>query len=259
MQTLKIWNVLTVFLAACGDGGPTPALPYPHEPAGFTKYSERDFSAKNQDQWLPNEDDYSSLQVVSDDAAPKSGPLVMQQVYAVGFPSGGSPAVAERQITTPATQVYISLWVKLSANWDGHITGTNKVFYVWIGGKPKFFISAEGVGTGPLEPMARIQDDVAQREFLPPNVTRSLLVQRGVWQRWEVILRANTPGQANGEVHWWINGVKVTEYRNVQYADPGESPDWEYVQWAPIWGGGGPPIAREQTMRFDHIYFSIRR
>lgn len=232
---------------------------FPNEPAGFTKYSERDFSAKNQDGWFAIEQNYASLQVVQDATAPKSGPMVMQQVYPVGFPSGSAPAVAERQFTTPATQLYISVWLKLSANWDGHVTGTNKMFYVWVAGKPKVFLSAEGAGAGPLEPQVRLQNDLAQRGRLRPNLARTLLVQRGVWQRWELVLRANTPGQANGEVHWWIDGVKVSEYRDVQIVDAGESPNWEQFQWRPIWGGGGPAISQEQTLRFDHLYLSLMR
>lgn len=245
--------------AAIGDSATRArrAIDYPHEPAGFEKLTERDFSTRNPTGWLHIEDRYPGrLEVVPDDN-PNVGPLVMEQRYPAGFQPGSGPATAEFPVRSPVTRLYISVWAKLSPNWQGHVSSTNKMFYVWIGGRPKVFISAEGVGSGLLEPQVRLQNDRAHRGRLRPNLARRAAVQRGVWQRWEFVFKANAPGRANGEVHWWINGVKVSQYHDVAYVDPGERPYWEVFQWRPIWGGsGGRPLAREQTLRFGHLYIS---
>jgi hypothetical protein len=88
---------------------------------------------------------------------------------------------------------------------------------------------------------------------------------KGLWQRVEVQLVANTPGQANGIVRVWLTNygsdgrsvsgpTKVTEYRDVGWVAGGTSPVWKKATWSPIWGGnGGPTLPVQQYMWMDQF------
>jgi hypothetical protein len=86
-------------------------------------------------------------------------------------------------------------------------------------------------------------------------------VTRGLWQRVEVELIANTPGIANGVLRMWItnynsNGqvvsgpTQVADYTNIGWAASGQESTWNSVSWNPIWGGSGSsvPVTMYQWM-----------
>lgn len=246
--------------------------PWPHQPVGFTVVTERDFSRlarSPQDTaglsgWDAHEESqFQNLSITSDAGAPRSPPGVLQASYAAGTVGGSAaatPGRLEHYLTPASNAVYLSVWVRLSANWRAHATGTNKVLYVWINEQPRFFLSAEGKSSDALQPSGRLQgtpDDIQRRrEVLPPNVDATSRVTPGTWQRWEVVLRANTPGARNGEFHLWMDGIEVARYTDVEYLAPGESQAWMMVDIEPIWGGLGDQLVAAQWMRFDHIYIS---
>lgn len=231
---------------------------YAREPAHFTRITERDFSDRNQDGWDPVEGRYAArLDIVVDSQAPKSGPLVFQMRYPAGFAGGSAPGTAQRSLGGHAHDLYLSMWIKLSANWQGHRTGTNKMFFLWINGQPRFFVSAEGVGSGPLLPQLRLQGSLPDpRPRLRANLAPRAQIARGKWQRWEFLLRMNTPGKANGEAHWWIDGTKVSEYRDLQFVSRSEPRVWGQFQWSPTWGGQQGTVTSEMSLRLDHFYAS---
>ncbi|HEV8265263.1 MAG TPA: hypothetical protein VGQ06_09935, partial [Gemmatimonadales bacterium] len=90
---------------------------------------------------------------------------------------------------------------------------------------------------------------------LTPNLANPSYT-RGEWHRWEVVLVVNSGDQANGEAHWWIDGVKVGEYRDVLYGDSGQGKVWHDLSWKPIWGGAGDVVAQTMYMWMDHYYAS---
>src|SRR5262249_32539970 len=155
--------------------------------------------------WTPDEEcAWSHISIVQDSTAPWSPNNVLQAYYPAGTRGGTTNATPGRIAKTfgPSQQVYVSLWVKLSSNWIGHETATNKVFYIWMNNGPYFFMSAEGTDAGPLIATGRYQGPLDTREAFPPNLG-SAPVPRGQWQHWEVLVKANTPGVFNGEFHLW--------------------------------------------------------
>ncbi len=248
--------------------------PWPHQPDGFHLLTERDFSrlatspsdTVGMQGWDAHEESqFPNLSIANDPLAPRSPPGVLQASYAAGTTGGSSaatPGRLQRWLDTPAQSVYLSVWVQLSANWQAHSTGTNKVLFVWINGQPRFFVSAEGSRSDALQPSGRLQgtpDDLQRgREVLPPNLSNGGHVVPGAWQRWEMVVKANTPGMRDGEFHLWMDGVEVGRYTDVQYLAAGESQPFMMIDIEPIWGGGGDRLAAAQWMRFDHIYVSTK-
>ncbi len=240
-----------------------------NEPAGFSMLTDRPFNtvatscsdAVATEGWNTNEEcQWHHISVVSDPTAPRSPNNVLQAWYPAGTQGGTTDATPGRLTKDFAAknQVYVSMWVKLSSNFVGNGTNTNKVIYIWDNNKPAFFMSAEGGGMGNLIPTGRYQGPLDPREALPPNLVppSSVALQRGVWQHWEIIVKANTPGVRNGEFHLWVNGQKVAAYTDVGFLGASETQPFMKMDVEPIWGGGGSTVPADQYMWFDHVYTS---
>ncbi len=229
---------------------------YPHEPPGFTRLTERGFAAREENGWhtTPSE----NVQVVEDPAAPKSPPFVMQLRYPAGFLGGDAPGWTELGEFTDLgyRKMYLSFWVKLSDNWQGHDTFVNKIVYLWQHRKPVFFAQVTGKDDGALITRLSLQDiPILIARNLEPNLT-NVPVGRGQWHRWEIVLTSNTGDDANGEARWWIDGVKVGEYRDVMYHSSLQSDLWEFISYYPIWGGDGDAVRDTMYLWTDHFYAS---
>jgi hypothetical protein len=245
---------------------PVQSGEYAHQPAGFTLFTERAFNSKasssndnaGAEGWLAgDESQWPLFSIVQDPTAPKSPGSVGQMKYPAGWSPGYAPGYADKNFTGSSTKVYMSIWVKLSSNFYGHSSYVNKMLFMWMAGQPKLILSADGPGTSPLVPSIRIQDSPDTQDHRWPNVVTSAQIVRGQWQHWEVLVSANTPGQANGQVQWWIDGQLVSDYRNINLAGSGESPAWQIFQWGPTWGGmGGANVPADQYVWWDHVYVS---
>jgi len=237
---------------------PPPLAPSgSNEPAGFTPVADRTFDAVAELGWGAS----ALVSVVADPTAPKSPPLVGQVTYPAGFGGGYEPASTwlEGADALGYTRLYLSFWVKLSSNWQGHSSGVNKIAFVWLHDNPVVYFSEQGSGSGPLEAQLRLQNTPVPARNLTPNLA-AVSLTRGEWHRWEVVLVVNTGDQANGEAHWWIDGVKVGEYRDVLYGSSTQPKAWggPEISWMPIWGGIGDTVAQTMYMWMDHFYISGR-
>jgi hypothetical protein len=179
--------------------------------------------------------------------------------YPAGWSGGYAPAYVQKNIPSGNSKIYMSIWIKLSSNFYGHSSYVNKMLFMWMANKPKFILSADGPGNGALVPAIRIQDSPDGTDRRLPNVKTNAQVVRGQWQHWEVLVTGNTPGQANGQVQWWIDGTLVSDYRNINLAGSGESPTWQIFQWGPTWGGVGGSVPADQYVWWDHVYVSTSK
>ena len=245
------------------------ATPGSNEPAGAVVITERGFNNTIEDGWTLPSFAVPYLTIVQDGAAPKSPSNVAQIRYPAGFGGGDSPALAERDLTSGrATTLYVSMWLKLSSNWSGHPTGTNKVMHFWINGGNRVFAFADGSGNNVLTPRIGLQaisgayndgfGTTSTTVELRPNVSGQTGAQivRGRWQRWEIAMTSNTNGDANGTLDWWIDGTHVGHYTGIAYVPAGASRTWDIVKWDPTWGGQGSSIPADQFMYMDHLYMS---
>ncbi|MDQ3702384.1 MAG: hypothetical protein M3442_15905 [Chloroflexota bacterium] len=209
--------------------------------------------------WDPIEGRYGNFTIVADPSAPRSASTVGQMFYPGGFTGGKAPGLAQVAFPHPGgRQVYISMWVKLSPNFQGQQSNTNKMLHMWVNGGNRLFISAEGRDTNRLIPQVRLQGVPDPRARITPNVATGAQIVRGVWQQWELLLTVNTPGQRDGEAQWWLDGRLITDVRDLEIVRVGESPTWDQFQWSPTWGGGGDTVDQDMFLWFDHVYISGR-
>jgi uncharacterized protein YjdB len=248
---------------------PPPPPPGSVEPPGMTVITERAFNSTVEDNWtVPSWAGTNVLSITSDATAPKSPSNVQQIRFPAGFGGGDSPALTERNLGSTASTLYVSMWIKISSNWQGHPTGTNKVLHFWVAGLNRVFVYIDGSGTNILQPYLGLQGiatayndghgSTSTSVNLSPNVAGQTGAQivRGQWYHWELVLRVNTSGATDGSADWWINGVQVGHYTGIGYVSSGQSRTWEDMKWDPTWGGLGGTIAADQFMWMDHFYMS---
>lgn len=234
-------------------GGGSTGGRYGAQPTGFTKITDRPFNEANEDGWRSS----GGLTNDSDASAPLSGPGTLRATFPKGFGGGYSPIWSDRSISSLGYgRVYVSFALKLSDNWQGHSTGTNKIGFVWLNDKPVVFFNAYGKGSGTLTPIVSVQNTPNGSLNLMPNVGNAV-VKRGQWQQWEAVLVVNSGSNADGQIHLWIDGVKVAEYKNMNLSSGGKV--WEYLTWRPIWGGRDDVVQNTQYMWMDHYYASGTR
>lgn len=229
---------------------------YPHQPPGFIQLTERPFDAAEEDFWrtVPTPD----FQIVEDSTAPKSPPNVGQARFPAGFVGGDGPILSEFGDFSflGYRKLYMSFWLKVSENWQGQENFINKIGFVWMHSDPVFVPMIKGRDAEPLRSRIALQDiPVVIARNLDANVGAVEIV-RGRWHRWEIVFIANTGDNADGEVHWWIDGTKVGEYTDVTVRSSTQSDRLQYVTWYPIWGGGFDIVIETMYMWMDHFYAS---
>jgi hypothetical protein len=182
--------------------------------------------------------------------------------YPAGHRSGTAPATVQTHVfRPPVKELYVEVWARLSPNWFGNQSGTNKMFFVGAsGGNNQFFFSAEGRGNGALVPQIRLQGIGDPRARVRPNVAGGTVLKRGVWQRWEFVLTCNSATNASdGTIDFWLDGTHVTSVKEVNWTQtkrPNQSCDFPGFFWSPTYGGGGAPTPAHQYLDFDHVYVS---
>lgn len=229
-----------------------------HEPDGFAGFTERSFDEAVEDGWTASGD--FDMKIVSDGSAPRSPSSVGQIRYPTGFEGGRTPTFTTRSGLEGEDyrKLYISFWVKLSENWQGHETRVNKVGFIWMHDNPVVVPNNNVKDSGPIGTEIRLQDTPAGSRHLTANLGAKE-IKRGKWHHWEIVLVANSGSSQDGEAHWWIDGEKVGEYTDVIYGDSGQSKAWQIVAWRPTWGGRGDVVEAEMHMWMDHMYVSGAR
>ena len=203
-----------------------------HEPAGYTTIADQGFSSLTAAGWIVES---GSPSIVSDATGTASPGSVVRASYGSGYRAGAAPWTMER--TLPGTtKLYISLTYRLSSNFQGEDSGTNKMGFVWIHNNPSVFFSNEGTGSGTLHATMRLQGTADSREYLSPNVGNGA-VSRGVWHTWEVELISNSSGGANGTVRWWFDGVLLGQYTDVKMSSSGQGRTFDLERLSHLgWG-----------------------
>ena len=249
---------------------------HPNEPAGFRPLTNRAFlttASRDDDRgdkecrggsecWDGVEYRYKSFAIIEDRSAPFSCCTIARMNYPAGHRSGTAPATVQTLVfRPPVKQLYVEIWARLSPNWFGNQSGTNKMLFLGASsGNNQFFLSAEGRGNGPLEPQIRLQGIGDPRARVRPNEAPGTVLTRGAWHRWEFVLTCNSGLNASdGTIDFWLDGRHVTSVRNVNWTQtkhPGRACDFPIFHWSPTYGGGGAPPPDHQYLDFDHVYVS---
>ncbi|MFZ5623670.1 MAG: hypothetical protein ACOY71_04460 [Gemmatimonadota bacterium] len=272
--TLADTAVVTITAAPPPPPPPPPPASGPyHEPSGFTPITHRAFNYKAQapgdrskpdlfPMWDDIEYRYGHIYTVADASGPLSSGSVMRFFYPAQTVASNftySPGVVQtfslRNKGYKFTRLYTRYAVRLSPNFQGHPSLTNKLVfhrgYTASGKRFEPIVRFRGSGTGSLVLSVDPQGMQDNNTPIPTGPT----MQRGQWYIIECLFEIGTPGASNGRVTVWLNGQQVIAVANREFAW-GETGLWDEIHFDPTWGGGGGTITQDMWIDVDDAYVS---
>lgn len=210
-------------------------------------------------------DAYSSAEVTSDASAPMSPSGVLKSTLYAGNSSGGM----QLNFVTPTPnnrEMFMGIMWRTNPGFQGR-PNSNKLFFlrgpqangVWIFGNSALvngsapLIFGHNTGGGLLDNSHACAGDLGLACY--PNVGDGTL-HVGTWTKIEAYVKSSTTNTSrDGIVRWWINGVLVGNYTNLNYGGTSGINEWV---WSETWDGGVNPLPTVDWNHFiDHLYLSI--
>lgn len=250
-----------------------------NEPTNLTQVAAFDGSTKVWSGWNPNTlwNDDVRLRVISDPTS-KFGSVLEKRWYLND--SHGWFAVNERTFTS-FRELYVRMVYILSDNYDFHGSGVEKLWYMrrrngsgqiadgvfTVGHRQteglRLALNSSG-GNGEIDGVPYASADLVSNGLGP--------TQRNAWYTVESLIRLNTPGNSDGSITVWRNGVQVPSWR---WLGKGLDPDlrngnkllggtaWDSYQINNIqtflfWGGSGDVKGANDSLRLSEFYVSGR-
>lgn len=259
---------------------------HPNEPSGMTPITDQPEDAKGSLGWTVGLDQTSThpngfkLTIQTDNTAPESCCNVAQHVISAGDNPGGSGGgvhISPNFGGSAYETVYVDYWVKMSSNWWGHPSNTNKINIIKGTVNPggmNHVLSARGSGDNPLKlefieqgGAPGVVQIVRCNQFNELGDTCSSgTIARGSWTRIEWVIYVEGSGGAD-EVHGYVNGVERIRRTDMTLGST-TSERIATVSTQMIWGGVGgcdgrvgepDPCPPDQEYSVDNIYISAKQ
>lgn len=240
---------------------------WPNEPAGSTLITDWSFNTISGPLPGPRWRNNGGSLIVSDVTAPLSPTNVLKFPYPVGFLSGYAPDTVYFPLNN-LSEIYFGYWWKASNPWHAHSSFINKIAFQFTdltGGQLIQIMFGNG-GSEPYRVMSSLEFNGVDNSHLGNGYgdapgTWQLFgnasegkVTLGHWHRIEVYIKKGTSSSSkNGIIRWWVDGILVGNFSNVNYPTP---PFIEY-QFSPTWGGAvGARKSEEDYYYYDHVRIS---
>jgi len=235
---------------------------WPNEPAGSTVITDYSFDTIPGQGWQNN----GGSSIVIDPTAPLSPSSVLKFPYPVGFIGGSAPDTAFYPLNN-LSEIYLGYWWKPSNPWQAHPSLFNKIAFQFTNGSGgQLFQVMHGNGVDePYQVISTLEFTVDnshlnQFGFGQPNGAWTLFgnaskgkVSLGQWHRIEVYIKqGTTKSSKNGILRWWVDGILVGNYSNVNYPNT----LFNEFQFSPTWGGVGETKLEGDYYYFDHVHIS---
>jgi hypothetical protein len=256
---------------------------WPNEPAGYTVLTDNPFdfggtTSRSPSGWTyqATYHHFGSQFITTNAAAPVSPPNVLQADYPVGFVGGYEPGESYYYVNPSMRQLYIGFAWYCSNPWQEEVAGVNKILFIKQAdfGSNFIFMMNDIGGTYPprhgkngtygfvVASSGLTEDQVANSNgdsgggirFMWGLKSPPTPITLGTWYKIEILLvRSTTATSEDGILKWWVNGVLQAYYANVNTPR-----DWNEINIAPTWGGGGATKTEHDYFLFDHIHISGR-
>lgn len=229
-----------------------------NEPSGLTEKVDCPFDNLSACGLL---DTYSTSTIQTDTKAPVSPSNVVRSRIEANSDVGGMQLVYALRDTY--RELYVGMMWRTNAGFVTNPTAANKMWFMRGPETNGFFglnlaIGATtgtigfGHNTGGLDNSHTCDADLGL--ICNPTAGTSL-VSIGQWTKLEAYIKASTTSTSrDGIVRWWVNGVLVGNYTDMNY--PGGMNEWI---WTETWGNKSVnlPVAREHYL--DHLHISARK
>lgn len=233
-----------------------------NEPPGLTALEPRTYTTISETGWWGSTQNLPYWQTTQfTSPASSRGTQVGRFTYPAGLGGGGSPGSdgidpANSAIWTGGSrEVYLCFEIFFSSNWQGHPTGTNKIFFVTMSsyggnGDPCFLSLETNYAAGP---QIVVRNQGAGGDAPTTALFAEEVIVYGTWNTVEVRLLANSADNvSDGELHLWVNGRKTQEDLSCEWANA--SALWDSVRWEPTWGGGGGTVVSDMYQQISEIF-----
>ncbi len=233
---------------------------HPNEPDGFITLAESKFDSMTEGGFVAHKRNTLGS-IVQDPSAPQSPDNVYRMVYTKGPHDGVG---VENRLWSPTVpggrtrEMYVHTWWKVSDNWYGHSSGVNKMFFLTTVNNTGVVVEVGGKFHEPLTVRVVTQGRLKAANYYANRNRSKARIKRGKWQEWEVLVRAPQPGEANAELHVWLDRIKVIEAL-MPVNDVNAENRFQNLNVDPIWGGRHGSIPEEQYFYCDYIYVSYKR
>ena len=268
-----------------------PVGVHPNEPAGFTRIFEHAFSV------LPGAGTgnlagtsttpfggnsaggagaAANFTITQDATAPISPSSVHQIRWNQGLEGGYAPGSWNFWNTlnyqNAYREVYTSMWAKIPhAYFEAHPVQT-KIFYLAHGGDGSYQNNQDWIGLKDAGAAMRLiwrfsqSDDRGGRVpgsaiEVKPNINTTKLFTTLAWHHLEIYANVGTPLGSDGQVKIWLDGILLTDRRDLNYLDPqyNFTRGFYLGMMAPVWGGNtGVWKQQDDFLLIDHFYVSGR-
>jgi hypothetical protein len=233
-----------------------------NEPPGLTVIFDAAWNAVPPQAPATDSDGWTALHgrgrmsIVQDTIAPKSPQNVAAGKFPAGSPGGSAPFRFDRDFPRNVTTQYMCIFTML----DPGFTNNGNV-----GTKFGFLLTPyQGGATGTNHYLNLTNNLGVNLQSAGATLNRnmlsnfSLINNRGRWVKVEVLIIANTLGNADGVARMWVNGTQVLNVTNVQYFFPSQAPAFNGVTWNPTYGGGLNPVPYDMFQFIDHWRLSAK-
>jgi hypothetical protein len=227
----------------------------PELPTAYTLLASHTGSPLVPSGWVTNSDGTSGVTVVDDPQAPTSPSSVMRVNYPAGMRDGSAPVGLEFPGTYGVGRLFITYWFKYNPTFQGHDSSINKHIFVF-GQNGTVLVHSElrFIGNVPQGNMDwQFQGGMAaptyDKRLVDNYGGNQLSISKNQWHR--VSLELIYGSNSTGIVRAWVDGVKVGEITNANFAT-----GIGVVKLDPTWGGNsGDIMTQAGFLYFDEVRF----
>lgn len=235
-------------------------------PSGFTQLESRNFDSTSETGWWAGGSRFSVVASPGAEAESTSG-NVGQYFFQSGDAGGEAPGSTGIDVSNStlwlsgSDEVFLRFRFRVSSDWGGHPTGTNKIFYITMAaqggnGDPAFMSLQTDVSPWQVSVRSQGTGDVSV-----PN-TGSFLSTVGItpgdWYTVELhLVRNTTAASTDGAFALWVNGTKTQEDLSCSWHNT-TGAVWDSVKWEPVWGGGGGTVPNDMEMQMSFIDLYVK-
>ncbi len=215
-------NQSVIQLAIGAPPPPPPPDEFNNEPAGFVALSDWHWPTHNGGGWSyegENPFTHSYQSVVSSgygEAPPSGGANVLQATYLAGVAGGFGPGRTNFNFPGGANEVFVGMWHKFPANYIAS-DNSNKMWFFFIGNTRAFLGYRDLAGQNPRRNYGLTIDDFGPTPGTSILGNPAVLIPQGEWYKIEWHVKRNTPGNSDGFMKVWINGVQTHNVQNLTF------------------------------------------
>lgn len=282
----------TITATAAGISGNATAtiVLYPNQPTNLARFAETDFAAfpaaagllgTLAGNFFTQQSPSTHMSIVSDPTALMAPKSVLQVDFEQGTIAGNETATGYRQFggwdiagllsNTEYSEYYESTMFKIpTPDFETQEVGVKILGYWGVANNNQPLAT----GSGPTELYGIMRGSGKSTSImsswnldmftqgitttaLPQNLNLAKKITAGTWHQFETYMKLNTIGQSNGIWKWWLDGVPVGDYENVQFINASQSSGFWGRYLNLVWGGqGGTPKTRTDYIWFNHMYMS---